>query len=509
MRRLYYAEHWKIGTIATGLGASPDAVRRALSGPGEHGTGRQIRPRITDPYLPLLRETLELYPRLRATRLYQMARERGYTGSVVQLRRVVRKLRPSRIEAFVLLTAIAGESGQADWADFGPVQIGRAERRLSCFVMVLAYSRAIYAEFFLDQTFENFARGHIRAFTFFGGVPRRVQTDNLRSVVLERRGSQFRFNPRYLELAGTYHFQPAPCRPARGNEKGRVERAIRYLRDSFFGGRTFSTLTNLNTELHEWIREVAHARPWAEDPKRTVAEVLREEQPRLLALPPDPSEPLARCEVQSGKTIYVRFDRNDYSIPHAYVRKPLSVVASDIEVRILDGSTEVARHRRSYDRAERVTDPVHADALLAQKRRAAAATTQSSLEIAVPLVRPFLDAAFPSVRSTMPLIERLRRLYSLYGAELLSIALKEALARNTPTLASLEFLIEKARRTGNRKPPLPLDLTDRPDLAAIHVQPHQLRTYDELALTGTTPYQQEEREPEDVSAPENTRGERP
>lgn len=487
IRRLYYAEHWKVGTIATAKGVHPDAVRRALSEPGVRGDKRAARAKITDAYLPLIRETLERYPRLRATRLYQMLCERGYRGSAVQLRRVVRTIRPSQLEAFTVLTALPGESAQADWADFGPVTIGRAQRRLSCFVMTLSYSRALYAEFFLDQTLESFLRGHVRAFAFFGGATRRVLTDNLRSVVLERRGDQFRFHPRYIELAGQYLFQPAPCRPARGNEKGRVERSIRYLRDSFFAGRTFSTLTAINAEVLRWIEQVAHRRPWIDDSSRTVEEVFREEQPRLLALPRHPPMPLHRIEVQSGKTHYVRFDRNDYSIPHTHVQRPLTLMAGDTEIRILDAANEIARHERSWDRGRRITDPRHVDALLASKRKALESTACSPLEIAVPGVRAFLDAAFPSVRSSATLLGHLTRLHSLYGSELLAMALREATLRNTPTLASVEFLIERARRETHRTPPIEIDLSDRPELAALHVQPHQLAIYDRLTLNDDEP----------------------
>jgi transposase len=487
IRRLYYAEHWKIGTIATAKGVHPDAVRRALSEPGLRGDKRAARAKITDPYLPLIRDTLDRYPRLRATRLYQMLCARGYRGSAVQLRRVVRAIRPRQIEAFTVLTAFPGESAQADWADFGPVTIGRAERRLSCFVMTLSYSRALYAEFFLDQTLESFLRGHVRAFAFLGGATRRVLTDNLRSVVLERRGDRFRFHPRYIELAGQYLFQPAPCRPARGNEKGRVERSIRYLRDSFFAGRTFSTLEAINAEVLRWIEQVAHRRPWIDDSSRTVEEVFDEERPRLLSLPAHAPMPLHRVEVQSGKTHYVRFDRNDYSIPHTHVRRPLTLLAGDTEIRILDAANEIARHERSWDRGRRITDPGHVDALLASKRKALESTACSPLEIAVPAVRAFLDAAFPSVRSSATLLGHLTRLHSLYGSELLATALREATERNTPTLASVEFLIERARRDQHRTPPIQIDLSERPELAALHVQPHPLEVYDRLTRDDNEP----------------------
>lgn len=495
IRRLYYAEHWKIGTIATMTGVHPDAVRRALSEPGVHGTNRATHGKITDPFLPLIRETLERYPRLRATRLYQMLCERGYRGSAVQLRRVVRAIRPRSVEAFAVLTALPGESAQADWADFGAVVIGRATRRLSCFVMTLSYSRALYAEFTLDQTLESFLRGHVRAFTFFGGVPRRVLTDNLRSVVLARRGSQFHFHPRYLDLAGHYFFQPAPCRPARGNEKGRVERSIRYLRDSFFAGRTFSTLAAINAEVLRWIGEVAHARPWMDDASRTVGELFLDEQTRLLSLPRHPLEVVHRADVQSGKTHYVRFDRNDYSIPHTHVRRPLILLAGETVVRILEGTSEIARHERSWDRGRHVTDPRHSEALLASKRKALESVASSPLEIAVPEVRAFLDAAFPSTRSISTLLTHLTRLHALYGSDLLATALREATGRNTPTLASVEFLIERARRASGRTPPLEIDLSNRPELAALHVEPHALELYDRLTVSGNDDEPEKENKP--------------
>lgn len=484
IRRLYYAEHWKIGTLAAQLGVHPDAVRRALNRPSGPPPPPPPRTRITDPYLPLLRETLERYPRLCSTVLYRMLRERGFPGSVVQVRRVVRKLRPSRREVFTRLQALPGEAGQVDWADFGKVILGRAERRLSAFVLTLSYSRMLYVEFFFDQCLASFLRGHVNAFEHFGGVPRIIQTDNLRSVVLERRGDQIRFHPRYLELAGHYCFQTRPCHVARGNEKGHVERSIRYLRDSFFAVHRFTTLEALNASVGRWAAEVAGPRPWPDDKARCCAEVFdSEERPRLLALPQNPLDTRQRTPVRSAKTLWVRFDRNDYSIPPDAVGKDLVLVAAGDHVRIFDGLQQVAKHQRSYRRAEQVTDPAHVAALLKTKGAARGSANASPLRLAVPEVERFLDAAFSRHRNTPRLTDRLSRLLALYGADLLRAALQEALNRSTPTLSSVEFLIEKYRRDSQRQPPLPVDLADRPDLAALHVQPHALSGYDQLADT--------------------------
>lgn len=484
IRRLYYAEHWKIGTIGSQLGVHADAVRRALHREPGEVVPCPPRPRITDPFLPLLTETLQRYPRLRATVLYRMLQERGYKGSVVQLRRVVRGLRPQRQkEAFLRVQSLPGEAAQVDWADFGRVSIGRARRPLSAFVMTLSYSRALYVEFFFGQTLVNFLRGHVRAFEHFGGVARTVLTDNLRSVVLERRGEQMRLHPRYLELAGHYCFQARPCHVARGNEKGRVERSIRYLRESFFAARSFTTLSALNDKVWAWCAEVAASRPWPDDPKLTVGEVFAQEQPRLLPLPKHPLDTSERTWVRSDKTLWVRFDRNDYSIPPQAVGFDLILEASDTEIRLIQERQEVARHRRCYDQGQRITNPAHTKALLDQKRAALGSALDSPLRLAVSEAERFLDAAFDDHRGTSALITRLTRLLELYGAEPLNAALAEALERGTPNLASVEFLLEQHRRAANRRPPLPVDLAERPELAALHVQPHSLSAYDQLSQT--------------------------
>src|SRR6266404_3817793 len=284
IRHLFFAEHWKIGTIAQQLGVHPDAVRHAVKSDTFH-QAQALRPCITDPYLEFIREALKNYPQLRATRIFQMVRDRGYTGSIVQLRRVVARLRPVRREAFLRLCLFPGEQAQADWAHFGEVRVGRARRRLSCFLITLSYSRALYLEFFFDQTMENFLRGHVHAFEYWHGQPRVILYDNLKSAVLERRGNQIQFHPRLIELSAHYHFAPRPCQVRAGNQKGRVERAIRYVRDSFWAGRAFTTLAECNRQALLWRDQVAHQRRWPGGDHRTVEQVFAEEQPRLMSPP--------------------------------------------------------------------------------------------------------------------------------------------------------------------------------------------------------------------------------
>ena len=188
IRRLYYSEHWKLGTIATELGLHRETVRGAVE--REPGAGRPAlyRPSALDPYLPFIRDTLAQYPRLRATRIHEMVRQRGYSGSVNQLRRIVKRLRPETGRTvYRRVVTLVGESAQVDWGSFGKVRIGHGTRAVSGFVMVLGYSRAIAALFTLDQTLESFLRGHVEAFDALGGSARTLVYDNLRSAVLDRR----------------------------------------------------------------------------------------------------------------------------------------------------------------------------------------------------------------------------------------------------------------------------------------------------------------------------------
>jgi transposase len=485
IRHLFYAEHWKIGTIASELALHHDTVRNAVETHRFSNT-RTARPSLTDAYLAFIRETLEKYPRLRATRIFQMIRDRGYEGSVTQLRRAVRNLRPVRKEAFLRLNVFPGEQGQVDWASFGQARVGRASRRLSCFVITLSYSRGLYFEFFFDQMMESFLGGHDRAFKDFDGVPRVLLYDNLRSVVLERRGDAIHFHPRLLELCAHYHFAARPCQVRAGNQKGRVERVIRYIRESFFAARTFSSLEDLNRQALQWRDREAHGRPWPGGEHRTVAEAFAEERPRLLPLPAHRFDSDLLIPIRSGKTIYVRFDLNDYSIPPEAVGRQLQLAASESTVRILDRNREIARHRRCYDRRQQVLDPAHQEELLREKRKAFASARGGRLAQAVPESEALLDAAFSRGESAGSQKAQLLTLLDLYGPLELRAAVREALERKTPRASSVAYILGRRRRSSTKTTPAPVDLSRHPELENTSVTPQDLETYDELSKDDDT-----------------------
>ncbi len=302
--RLHHAEGWLPGTIATQLQLHYSTVRRVLDRNGLITKQQRIRRSIADQYIPFIKETLGKYPQLNATRIYYMVKIRGYSGGVDHFRDIVAKYRPStKAEAYLRLTTLPGEQAQVDWGHFGKIIIGNAERRLLAFVMVLSWSRRIFLRFYLGDHTANFLRGHMEAFQHFQLVPREILYDNLKSVVLERTGRAIHFNPEILSLAAYYRFAVKPVAVARGNEKGRVERAIRYIRDSFFAARQWTDLDDLNEQALHWCQLEATVRKCPQDKVLTVMEAFEQEKSSLLAVPDAPYPVCDRLSVRVGKSL--------------------------------------------------------------------------------------------------------------------------------------------------------------------------------------------------------------
>ena len=287
--RYYHVEKWRVGTIARQLHVHHGTVARVLGQAGLPRIGPPARHSQIEPYLPFIHQSLEKFPTLTASRLYAMVCERGYRGSGDHFRHLIACYRPrSAAEAYLRLRSLPGEQAQVDWGHFGHLVIGRARRPLMAFVMVLSYSRQIFLRFFLDARMESFLRGHVGAFTAWNGCPRVLLYDNLKSAVLERQGDAIRFHPTLIAFAAHYRYDPRPVAVARGNEKGRVERAIRYVRDNFFAARKFTDLDDLNVQAEAWCRGLAADRRCPGQDTVSVREAFAAEAPRLLALPDNP-----------------------------------------------------------------------------------------------------------------------------------------------------------------------------------------------------------------------------
>jgi transposase len=479
--RYYHVEKWRAGTIATQLGVHRNTVLRVVGQAGLPEVDRPRRASKIDRYLPFIRETLAKFPRLTASRLYVMLHERGYRGGPDHFRHVIARHRPRRpVEAYLRLRTLPGDQAQVDWAHMGHLTIGQARRALMAFVMVLSFSRQIFVRFFLDARTENFLRGHVGAFTSWGGVPRVILYDNLKSAVLERQGDAIRFNPTLLDFAGHYRYEPRPVAVARGNEKGRVERAIRYLRESFFAAREFANVDDLNAQADVWCQGLAADRRCSEQPKVTVREAFAEERSSLLPLPEAAFPVTERVAVIARKTPYVRFDKNDYSIPHSAVGRPLTLLAEPHELRIVDGAQVLARHARSYDKGAQIEDTAHVAGLVAEKRAARHLRGNDRLAAAAPASRILLAAAAEQGGNLGSITSALLRLLDRYGAAELQTAIIEAVEREMPHQSAVRFALERRREELQRPPPVALVLPDHVRARDRAVRTHRLEPYDQL-----------------------------
>lgn len=481
--RLHHVEEWPVGTIGKELGRHHDTVEGVLADEGLDVQKVTTRVRLVDPFVPFLKETLEKYPRLRASRLWSMVKARGYTGSKSGFRAIVRRIRPRpAAEAFLRRAVLPGQEAQVDWGHFGKLAVGRALRDLWVLVIVLSYSRLRFLYFALRAAMPSFLCGHVKAFRFFGAVPRVILYDNLKSAVLEREGDAVRFNPTLLGLAGHYRFEPRACAPYRPNEKGRVERAIRDVRDNFFAAREFRDVDDLNAQALAWCLEIAHERRVPDARDRTVEAAFDEERSKMIALPEDDFPVEERVGVRVGKTPYVRFDKNDYSVPHTHVQRELTVIATDERVRIVDPEvvTEVlADHPRTYDRDQRVEEPGHLRALVEQKRRAHQSRGFDRLFSVAPSARAMMEKIAERGGNLGATTSGLLQMLDRFGAELLERAVAEVVAHDQPHLRAVHHALDWLRHEAGLPPPLSVPVTT--DVrAAVHVRPHSLSTYDRL-----------------------------
>ncbi len=478
IRRLFFAEHWKRGTIAAQLGVHPDVVARVIGPLGPRAPVGRPDARVLEPFEAWVDETLARYPRLVATRLFDMLRERGYEGSVRTLRRYVQDARPQpKTEAFLRLQTLPGEQAQIDWAHVGQIPVRGGYRALWVFVLVLAYSRACFAELVLSLDVHSLRRSLVRAGVTLGGLPRQWLCDNARTIVLERQGDAVRFHPLLLDLAARLHVQPRLCAPRRPQEKGGVERAIRFFKERFFAARSFHSLEHGNAQLMEFVDTIAHRRPHPRWPERSVAEVFAEEQSRLLPLP----EPLPHTDlvtlVPVDRTAFVRLDTNRYSVPHTYAGRTLTLIASDTELRLLDGDQPVAHHLREWGRNQWLELPAHRAALVEEKRAARALKGRDRLRAEVPEIEPLFERWVDAGRNLGSMVARVIVLLDAYGALAMREVLTEMVARGTHDPGAMAILCEQRRRARGDRPPRVVAFGDH--VRERDVVPHDLGGYDE------------------------------
>ena len=485
MRRLVIAEGWRVETCARHFGVHHSVVRRAIRDTiptSQEGSRPSVALQQTalDPHKAYLVERLSEHPELTATRLLLELRDRGFQRSIAIVRRYVAKVRaPKSRKAYLRVETEPGEVAQVDWGSFGMLRIGNTQRPLSAFVMVLKWSRALYVDFSLDMRADTFQRMHARAFAFFGGIPKRVIYDNLKTVVLHHVGTTVQFNPRFLGFAGHCLFEPVAAPVRYPQAKGNVENAIRYLRTSFFYGRTFHGIDDVRAQAARWRDEVANARLHATTRERPNDRLLVERR-HLRKLPEHPYDSDLVMPLIVSKEARVHLDTNSYSVPHTLVGRTVHLRADDETVRIVDGGTVVATHKRSWDRRRAVEDDKHIDAMLERRPSARGPRRRDRLASLSHEAALYLHEVGRRKINLENEVGKLLRLVAQYGEREVGHAMAKALVAKTFGARYVRALLDQARfASGLGEAPEPI-ITGNAAADSADVTPHDLEGYDDL-----------------------------
>lgn len=478
---MFYVDHLTINAIGSHFGVHHATVARVVNQDfkrrREKGNGNQSL--LLKEFIHIIEQTLEKYPKIRATRIFITLKEKGFKGSYNTVRRAVGKMRPRHHRAYVPVEVIPGEEAQVDWAHAGVIKIGRAERKLYCFVMTLSWSRASWVQLTLDMETETLLRCHAAAFEYFGGLPRRILYDNMKTVVVDRVGDLIRFNKSFLEFSTWCCFEPRVCDPYQPNQKGRVERFIQTLRDGFLNDRETVDLEETRYQLRLWLDQT-NKRAWPGGSYTTVNECWDTEKNHLLNSP-IAIYPKGRKEVRSGKTPLVCFDLNSYTIDPRFVRQPLVLFYDDHTVTLYAGEILVGQHERCWDREQTVKNQGHIDAtysMASSGQKTASSRTHLCDEI--PEIRSVLEYCQKADLHLSGVERILLRHRTTYGRKLLGEAICEAISRGAPTPEIITQIIMRLAGISAFLKTNELTLPNRPGVRDLDVSSHDLSAYDNL-----------------------------
>jgi transposase len=486
IRRLHEIEKLTKSQIALRLDVHRETVRRALhsvNAPPVDKRGRPVgRKSLSklDAFKTYVQNRLTQYPELSGMKLFKEIQAQGYAGGETILLEYVRPLRPARTRAFLRLETRPGEFAQVDWAHVGTIQIGNAKRKLSCFVMVLSYSRRLYLEFTLSQRLEDFLACHVNALEFFGGVPDKINYDNLRSVVTFRLGKEIRFQKRFMDLAGYYLFDPVPCGVRQPQEKGKVESGIKYVRTAFLAGREILSFYDLQKDAVRWRDEEANQRVHGTTHERPIDRFLSERD--LLHPLPAPGFDCSIMEsAPATSQSLVHFQTNRYSAPFRYANKTLTLCATPQEIEIYDEvGRRVARHVRSYEKYRVFEKPEHYEGLLAERKKARATKRIEVFLTLAPECEAYLKGLVAAELHVGAHLDKIQDLISRYGKAEVMSALLHALAHKAFGADYIERIVHQQRSARQAPEPQEISLIKKPHWAKVTVEQTDLSLYDEL-----------------------------
>lgn len=478
----YYNDKQSVRSISRALGINRISVKRVIK-----RRGVSLRPKppekssILDPFKNEIGSMLLKDPYCSGTAVLNQLRDFGYMGGVRVIQDYLRKTRakPHRArEAFLRLEFQPGECAQVDWGEFGDVFHDGV--KIHCFAMVLCFSRFMYIEFTRSEKFEEFIRCHENAFKFFEGVPRECWYDNLGSAVTERAGSLIRFNSRFMAYMGHHGIRPHACNVARGNEKGRVEDLIKYIRMNFWPARTFTDFDDLTKQAMIWRNQTANQRE-----HRTTRRVVRlyfesQEKPHLMALNPSPYDTDEVFSRVVPPDFHILYDTNRYSVPWTLVGITVTVRVNPTVLKIFYNERFICWHTRTYQKNQVVTDEKHRTGLLERKPGHSREIWQlAAVKNIGPRMKEYVDLLRGGHRSLRNELSKIMALSTVYGETAVHVACEELLQAGVIGVESLELTLKRLHHPAQAKlQPEPINFQNQKLNRVVPV--FDLRRYDAL-----------------------------
>ncbi len=478
--RMAHEEKLSRREISRQLHISRRTIKKYLNNPLAKRAVGKPRGSKLDPFKPVIRELLDQWPRASAVVIGQRIRSLGYKGGRTILQEYLATLRRIRNppRAYVRVESSPGDCCQIDWGHFGVIDYQGDKRKLYAFCCIECHSRRLYVEFTHSQCFETFVRCHIHAFQFMGGRPRECLYDNLVTAVAERDGRIVRFNPRFLSFARELGFYPRACNKAAGWEKGKVENSIGYIRQNFWPLRTFKDLSDVNSQVRQWLEQTANKRIHRET-RQVPDERFRSEC--LGPLPPLMPDYRDTAIALVHNDIRLCFDGNRYCVHPRYVGFRLTVKADSQSVTIYDHNNDVARYVRCWRRGQTLGADRFEKELLTHRPAAERSAAQRRLVLLLgETAESYLRNLAETDRSLSRQIHELLSLVRQYGPESVIAALRKAQnlgAFGADYIANILMQERSARETQ----PL-LRLKDS-RLNELTTDPLSLLDYDALILT--------------------------
>ena len=345
---------WSMRAIAKKLGIHRDTVKKHLESDSlPQYRKRKRKASLLDPFKQIIEDYLS-QDDYQATWVFDRLRTMGFAGSYETVRDFVRPLKEQKTRlAFARFETEPGRQAQVDFGDFQIQEPNGGLTTLHAFSMVLGFSRAMHVEFGEKCTLETFLDGHINAFRHFGGVPAEILYDNMKNVVIDRKGGRANFNIEFLHFANHYGFTPKLCPPYSPWVKGKVERPMAYIRERFWRGYTFTTLEALNRDLRNWLDETANQRIHGTH-RLPVSDRWQQEIALLGKLPPADYDTSIKLYRKVYKDCQISYNTNRYLIPHHLVGKKVLLKIKKGIIRIFHDHDFVVSYKLATGKHELV-----------------------------------------------------------------------------------------------------------------------------------------------------------